>query len=64
MKPSEWRMLNTWSAWKQLGGMPGPGSVEEQEAKLVDAFSVLDSESDMIAAASREDAERRAKARK
>tara|TARA_R110000787_G_scaffold73314_3_gene163295 strand:+ start:1183 stop:1314 length:132 start_codon:yes stop_codon:yes gene_type:complete len=41
--------------------MPGPGSVEEQEAKLVDAFGVLDFEQDLIQAYSSEVAERRAR---
>lgn len=55
--------MAVWTAWTKLGGMPSPGSVEEQEAKLVEAFSVLDSESDMIQAFHQEEAERRARSR-
>jgi hypothetical protein len=62
--PSIWRLLNVWNAWKQLGGMPGAGSVEDQEAKLIDAFSVLDSESDMIQAHAQELDQRRASSRR
>jgi hypothetical protein len=43
--------------------MPSPGSVEEQEARLVDAFSVLDGEQDMIQAYHEEEAMRRARSR-
>jgi len=43
--------------------MPSPGSVEEQEARLVESFSLLDSEQDMIQAAHAEEAERRARSR-
>ena len=61
VKPSEWRLVSLWAAWRRLGGMPGPGSVEEQEAKVVDAFGVLDFEQDLIQAYSSEVAERRAR---
>lgn len=64
VKPSTWRLLNVWNAWKQLGGMPGVGAVEDQEAKLIEAFSVLDSESDMIQAHARELEQRRASSRR
>jgi len=63
VKPREWGVLRLWSAWRQLGGMPSPGSVEEQEARLVESFGLLDSEQDMIQAAHAEEAERRAKSR-
>jgi len=43
--------------------MPSPGSVEEQEARLVESFSLLDGEQDMIAAFHAEEAERRARSR-
>ena len=56
-------MLRVWGAWRQLGGMPSPGSVEEQEARLVEAFSVLDSERDMIEAYHQEETARRAQSR-
>ena len=61
VKPSEWRLVSLWAAWRRLGGMPGPGSVEEQEAKLVDAFGVLDFEQDLIQAYTSEGAERRSR---
>lgn len=57
-------MVRLWSAWRQLGGMPGPGSIEEQEARLVDAFAILDGEQDMIAAFHQEEATRRARSRR
>ena len=62
--PEDWRMVRLWSAWRQLGGMPGPGSIEEQEARLVDAFAILDGEQDMIAAFHQEEATRRARSRR
>lgn len=61
VKPTEWSTLSVWSAWRRLGGMPGTGSVEDQDARLVESFSVLDFEQDLIQAYYAEVAERRAK---
>ena len=60
--PAEWSLVHLWSAWRQVGGMPGPGSLIEQEALLVEAFSVLDAEQELIGLHHAEAAERRAKA--
>jgi len=60
--PAEWSLIHVWGAWRQVGGMPGPGSLIEQEARLVEAFSVLDSEQELISLYHAESAERRAKA--
>jgi len=61
VKPSEWRIISVWSAWRRLGGMPGPGCVQDQEAQLVEAFAVLDLERDLIGAYHAQVAERRAR---
>ncbi|MAH51725.1 hypothetical protein CMI37_38265 [Candidatus Pacearchaeota archaeon] len=57
--PAEWRTVSVWSAWRRLGGMPGPGSVQDQEAKLVESLGVLDFEQDLIQAYAAEVSERR-----
>jgi len=62
VQPEDWRLLSIWSAWKQLGGMPSAGAVEDQEALLVEALSVLDSEQQLISLHAQERAEARAKA--
>ena len=54
-------MLSIWSAWRRLGGMPGPGSVQEQGARLTEALGVLDFEQDLIQAQQAEAAERRSR---
>ena len=61
VKPEDWRLVRVWSAWRQLGGMPGPGSVEEQDAKLIEAFAILDGEQSLITASAQEEADRRAR---
>ena len=61
--PEDWRVIRLWYVWKQLGGMPSPGSVEDQESKLVDAFAILDGEQDMITAYHHDEALRRSRSR-
>ena len=61
MSPSLWSVVALWSAWRRLGGMPGPGPVEDQGARLVDAFGILDFEQDLIQGYYQEVADRRAK---
>tara|TARA_Y100000310_G_scaffold83581_1_gene80246 strand:- start:3258 stop:3494 length:237 start_codon:yes stop_codon:yes gene_type:complete len=61
VRPAEWGMLSIWSAWRRLGGMPGPGSVQEQGARLTEALGVLDFEQDLIQAQQAEAAERRSR---
>lgn len=61
MAPALWSLIAMWSAWRRLGGMPGPGPVEDQNARLVDAFAILDFEQELIQAYHQEVAERRAK---
>jgi len=55
----DWRLLEVWSAWRQFGGMPSPGSVEEQSARLVEAFRILDRELSLVEGYYQAQAERR-----
>jgi len=59
--PEEWRIIDVWSAWKQFGGMPSPGSIEEQSGKFVEAFRILDAEMSLCEGYYQAQAERRAK---
>lgn len=63
VKPADWRLLEVWEAWRQLGGLPSPGSVEDQEAQMVEAFRVLDAELGLIQGYYQAQAERRSQDR-
>lgn len=53
-----------WSYWRLLGGMPSAGAVDEQSARVCEAFAVLDAESDLLSAYRHEEAMRRSKAKR
>lgn len=57
-----------WQAWRRLGGMPGPGGLGDQDARLVAAIGILEGEMGLIELAHQEramaEAQRRAKAGK
>ena len=63
VRGEDWSLLDLWSAWRQFGGMPSPGSVEEQPARLVDAFRVFDAELSLVGGYYQAQAERRARAK-
>ena len=48
--PWMWASIQQWSAWSTFKGMPGPGSLSEQDARLVDAIGIIESESGLISA--------------
>lgn len=52
-----WSTLSVWESWRLVGGAPGPGSVEEQEAKQIECFGILSAEMDLIQSHYQEKAE-------
>ena len=56
----EWSALRLWGIWRRVGGLPGLGSLLDQDAWLLDTFAVLDAEDSLIQA---HHAERAAKRR-
>jgi len=63
VRPREWRTLALWEAWRQVGGSPCSGAVEDQEAFLIEAFGILDGEIGLLQAYHQAQAERRASSR-
>ena len=62
--PDLWGLIHTWSYWRLLGGMPSAGALDEQSARVCEAFAVLDAESDLLAAYHSEEAIRRSKVKR
>jgi hypothetical protein len=54
--------MQLWGVWRQFGGLPGPGSLEEQPARVCEGFSVLEAERDLMSAYRAEEQARRSKA--
>ena len=46
----EWSAVRLWGIWRRVGGLPGLGSLLDQDAWLLDAFAVLDAEDSLIQA--------------
>ena len=49
-EPWMWSAIHEWSAWTRFKSLPHPGSLSEQDARLMDAIGIIDSESMLISA--------------
>jgi len=49
-EPWIWSAIHQWGAWSTFGGLPFPGSISEQPARILDAIRILASESALMAA--------------
>ena len=59
--PWMWSAINTWHVWSTFGSLPDHGPLGEQPARLLEAISIIDSESTLVQAYRSEVASRRAK---
>ena len=51
-----------WSQWRRFGGLPGPGGLHDQDARLTDAFAILEHERGLIDLALLQDARKKQEA--
>jgi len=49
-EPWIWAAMQSWSAWSTFRALPGPGALADQDARLLEAISIIESEASLVRA--------------